>query len=72
MVDQRKFPVSLWMTTTPVFYEKVGGKVIKNTWINTYNTKNPNADPWPSEFKMIYPANYSWPAGEIDLNGPTF
>lgn len=71
-VDQGEFPVSLWMTNIPTFYEKLGGRIIKNTWINTHNTTQPDIDPWPDELKMIYPANHKWPDGVIDLNGSVY
>ena len=72
LVDDGTFPVSLWMTTVPGFYEKLGARIIQNTWINTHNTENQRADPWPDEQKMIYPASYDWPGGQIDLNGPVY
>ena len=72
LVDDGVFPVSLWMTTVPGFYEKLGARVIENTWVNTQNTENPTADPWPDEQKMIYSASYDWPAGQIELNGPAY
>jgi GNAT superfamily N-acetyltransferase len=72
LVDHCIFPVALWMTTIPVFYEKLGARIIENSWINTQNTENPKADPWPEELKMIYPASYAWPAGQIDLKGPDY
>jgi GNAT superfamily N-acetyltransferase len=72
LIDNGTFPVSLWMTTVPVFYEKLGARIVENTWINRRSTENPLADPWPDEQKMIYPAGYDWPAGQIDLNGPPY
>lgn len=72
LVDHGRFPVALWMTTVPAFYEKLGARIVQNTWINTHNTKNQRADPWPDERKMIYPASYDWPGGQIDLNGPVY
>jgi len=72
LVDNGTFPVSLWMTTVPEFYKKLGARIVENTWSNSQNTENPTADPWPDEQKMIYPANYAWPTGRIDLNGPAY
>lgn len=72
LIDDSTFPVSLWMTTVPGFYEKLGARIVENPWINCQNTENPTADPWPDEQKMIYPAGYDWPAGQIDLNGPPY
>jgi predicted GNAT family acetyltransferase len=72
LVDQGKYPAALWMTTVPEFYKKLGARLVDNVWVNSYNIKNPKADPWPDEQKMIYPASYIWPAGQIDLNGPVY
>ena len=72
LVDNGTFPVALWMTTIPVFYEKLEARIIHNNWINSQNTENPKADPWPDEQKMISPASYAWPTGQIDLNGSAY
>ncbi|NJN44465.1 MAG: GNAT family N-acetyltransferase [Anaerolineae bacterium] len=71
-VDQGLYPVSLWMTTVPGFYEKLGARVIHSTWVNGKNPDNPTADPWPDEVKMIYPASYPWSEGVMDLNGGVY
>lgn len=72
LIDHGTFPVALWMTTVPDFYKKLGARIIENTWVNTKNIEDPKTDPWPDEEKMIYPASYTWPTGQIDLNGPTY
>ena len=72
LVDQGEFSVILWQTTVPKFYEKLGARIVDNTWVNSHNAENPKADPWPDELKMIYPADYAWPDGQIDLNGPVY
>ena len=72
LVDNGTFPVSLWMTTVPGFYEKLGACIIQNSWVNSQNTDDPTADPWPDEQKMVYPARYAWPSGQIDLNGAAY
>jgi hypothetical protein len=72
LVDRGKFPVSLWMTTVPKFYEILGARLLDNTWVNSHSSDDPKADPWPDELKMIYPAGYAWPDGQIDLNGPVY
>ncbi len=72
LVEQGVYPVSLWMTTVPGFYEKLGARIVQNTWVNHQNPDTPTADPWPDEVKMIYPALYTWPEGPIDLNGPAY
>ena len=72
LIDNGVFPVSLWMTTVPIFYEKLGARIVENTWANSQNTEDPTTDPWPAEQKMIYPASYAWPAGQIDLNGSAY
>lgn len=72
LVTQEMYPVALWMTTVPGFYEKLGARLVQNTWVNRQNPETPTADPWPDEVKMIYPAHYPWPEGPIDLNGPAY
>lgn len=72
LVDNGTFPVALWMATVPIFYEKLGARIIQSSWINTKNAEDQNTDPWPDVQKMIYPANYAWPAGQIDLNGSAY
>jgi predicted GNAT family acetyltransferase len=71
-IDHSVYPVALWMTTVPAFYEKLGARIVHNPWVNRQNTDNPEADPWPDEEKMIYPADFLWPEGVIDLNGGAY
>ena len=72
LVDQGRYSVSLWQTQSPGFYEKLGARVITNPFVNSQNRENPGKDPWPDEVKMIYPAEYPWPEGVIDLNGGAY
>jgi hypothetical protein len=55
----------------PDFYARLGAAVCKNnTWVDHKNDAQPNTHPWePGETLMYYPADYDWPAGEIDING---
>jgi len=68
-VDSGVSPVSLFQTEVPDFYVKLGAKVIGNRFVNSKNDDDPRANPWWDPHVMIYPADYSWPAGQIDLNG---
>lgn len=71
-VDDGKYPLSLYQTQIPSFYEKFGAKQVKNTFINTKNSENPEKCPWWDPYIMIYPNNPIWPSGTIDLNGPGY
>lgn len=71
-VDQSEFELSLFQTGIPAFYEKLGARSIHNTFINSKNELNPDANPWWDEYIMIYPSNFNFPRGIIDLNGPGY
>ncbi len=70
--DQGEFPVGLWQTGKPDFYRKLGARAIDNPFINSRDPENPQTNPWGAEEIMIYPAEYPWPEGVIDLNGPAY
>ena len=36
------------------------------------NLEDPEADPWRDKTQMIYPAEFAWPEGVCDLNGPDY
>jgi ribosomal protein S18 acetylase RimI-like enzyme len=57
--------VALFQTGVPLFYEKLGARLVTNCFVNGDNLKNPFWDP----YKMIYPATFDWPDEKIDLNG---
>ena len=71
-VDQGEFPVSLFQTTLPQFYEKLGAVEVKNRFVNSKNNDAPNANPWTDDHVMIYGNNSLWPEGQIDLNGKDY
>jgi len=60
--------VSLFQTGVPPFYEKLGGRLVTNRFVNGDSQDNPFWD----ACEMIYPAEFDWPAGQIDLNGPGY
>lgn len=68
-VDSGEFPVSLFQTGVPAFYEKFGGRVVDNRFVDSTNEADPAANPWNDPWIMIYPGTSSWPGGVIDLNG---
>ena len=68
-VDEGVWPVSLFQTPVPAFYEKLGGRVIDNEFVNSRNAEDPEASPWWEAEVMIYPADFAWPEGRIDMNG---
>lgn len=72
LIDQGEYPVGLWQTGKPDFYRKLGARVVHNLYINSQDPENPQANPWGAEEIMIYPAEYPWPEGVIDLNGPAY
>jgi predicted N-acetyltransferase YhbS len=67
-----EFDVSLFQTTIPAFYERLGATLVTNRFVNSRNKNRPDANPWHDESVMIYPSSYSWPDGPIDLNGPGY
>ena len=67
-----EFDVSLFQTTIPAFYTKLGAALVTNKFVNSRNKTHPDANPWHDEWAMIYPRGYSWPQGPIDLNGPGY
>lgn len=67
-----EFDVSLFQTTIPAFYAKLGATLVTNKFVNSRNKNHPDANPWHDEWVMIYPKSYSWPQGPIDLNGPGY
>ena len=64
--------VSLFQTPVPGFYEKLNCRIVPNRFVNRRNTEDPEANPWRDDTIMIYPAQYEWPAGVVDLNGPDY
>jgi predicted N-acetyltransferase YhbS len=74
LIDTNLSPVALFQTPVPEFYEKLGAKIISNTFINSTNKTDPQATPWWDPFIMIYPATFNWSDSSTvsDLNGPGF
>lgn len=72
-VDTGAYPVSLFQTGVPNFYEKLGARLVDNGFVNSrYNPTDKHGSPdapWWEPYAMIYPATYDWPSGEIDLLG---
>ena len=60
--------VALFQTAVPQFYEKLGCRIIDNRFHNHGDYD----DVFWDDYKMIYPASFAWPDGEIDLNGPGY
>jgi len=68
-VDEGVWPVSLFQTPVPGFYKNLGGRIVDNEFVNSRNTEDPKANPWWEAEVMIYPADFAWPEGRIDMNG---
>jgi len=71
-VGQPGLGVALFQTGVPGFYEKLGARCVDNRFVNSTNTEAPEANPWWDEHIMIYPADFDWPEGTIDLLGPGY
>ena len=68
-VDRGIFDVSLFQTGVPEFYEKLACRRVSNPFTNAL-AADPAGVPWWEHNIMIYPAEYPWPEGPIDLQGP--
>jgi len=68
-VDDGEFPVALWHTGVPEFYEKMGARIVGNRFTNSRHPTDPEKCPFWDKFVMIYPSNANWPDSGIDLNG---
>ncbi len=71
-IQNEEFPLCLFQTGVPEFYEKLDCKVIENKVINSKNESDPNANPFWDDYAMIYPSTFLWPSGTIDILGPGF
>lgn len=71
-VDAGLFRVSLFQTTVPDFYRRLGAVTVGNRFFNSRHVTGPGKTPWWDPHVMIYPAWTGWPAGDIDLNGPGY
>lgn len=71
-LTSEQFRLSIFQTTVPGFYEKLGARTVENRFINSRNPDDPGARPWKDGVIMIYPKDYAWPDGSIDLNGPGY
>jgi len=45
-VKQSSFPVSLFQTAVPGFYEKLDSKIVHNKFVNSKNEKDPQKNPF--------------------------
>lgn len=68
-IGRGDFPLALFQTGVPQFYEKLGARRVNNRFINRRNPENPQVNPWWEANVMIYPAGAPWPEGIVDLNG---
>ncbi len=69
-VDDGIFPLSLFQTSVPGFYEKLGAKQVTNKFVNSLNADAPDAIPWWDPNIMVYPAKRKWSEEAVDLLGP--
>ncbi len=71
-LNPNRLPVSLFQTGVPDFYIKLGGRIVDNRFVNSRDADKGQNNPWWDDQVMIYPAQFDWPAGTIDLNGPGY
>ena len=71
-IDNSDYKVCLFQTGIPLFYKKLGAKIINNRFYNNKDKENLQKNPWRDNYIMIYPNNYKWPNEDIDLNGPGY
>ena len=71
-VDLSHYPICLFQTDDPQYFEAKGAVQIENRFTNRRNRKNPSSNPWRMKSVMIYPNWNEWPGGDIDLNGAPF
>ena len=64
--------LSLFQSPVPVFYEMLNCRLVTNRFVNRLNAADPEANPWRDENVMIYPNEFQWPDGVVDLNGPDY
>ncbi len=64
--------VSLFQTPVPVFYEKLNCRLVDNMFVDRTNVEAPEAFPWRDDKVMIFPADFNWPDGVIDINGSDY
>lgn len=64
--------VSLFQTPVAEFYRKLNSRIVTNKFVDGTNITDPDANPWRDDTVMIYPAEYKWPGGTVDLNGPDY
>jgi GNAT superfamily N-acetyltransferase len=72
-VDAGDPACALFQTSNPVqpFYEKLGATVLSAEWRNSL-ADDPATNPWWDDVVLHYPANFPWPAGPVDLQGPAW
>ena len=64
--------VSLFQTPVAEFYKKLNSRIVTNNFVDSTNATAPDANPWRDDTVMIYPSDYDWPDGTVDLNGPDY
>lgn len=67
-VDEGEFPLCLFQTGVPDFYNKLNCRTIENKIINSLS-KTPNNNPFWDPYVMIYPRQFIGFQSDIDLLG---
>ncbi|MGF1448146.1 MAG: GNAT family N-acetyltransferase [Opitutales bacterium] len=71
-VDTGRYPVCLFQTGVPGFYEKLGARRIDSRFVNSRNPAMPDTNPFWDDIRMIYPGPGPWPDCVFDLCGPAY
>ncbi len=71
-MDAGRYPVCLFQTGVPGFYEKLGARRVESTFVNSRNPVMPQTNPFWDDIQMIYPGQGPWPDCVFDLCGPAY
>lgn len=72
LVDPAMPDVCLFQTPVPDFYVKLDCRQVENRFFNSLDPDDPDRWPWNDPTAMIFPAEFPWPSGEVDLRGPAY
>lgn len=68
-IDQGDYEVCLFQTGVPGFYKKLNCRLVHNAFIDSTHPTEPKKNPFWDEYTMIYPKDFNWPNGSVDLLG---
>ncbi|HNX04647.1 MAG TPA: GNAT family N-acetyltransferase [Opitutales bacterium] len=68
-VDCGEFPLALYQTKVPGFYEQLGARITTSRIVNSLHPTDPGRPPFWEPFAIVYPAPARWPEPDVDLLG---